>query len=186
MVLGRRDRKEDIFNVLKIIFKSTKFSSARYAAMISDVDPETLKLWLSENVANEYEKPEEIAKAFDALSRADIFDGRIKRRQYWGFLRYSMTLMTAGVSLAKDEVYRKFTKYQFPSYLRLMSKTMATRSMLYSISRKIGKRLHLSPKEVIRDIEMYFNLISKDYDRAKIFYKLKDNEIEFIKSYLNL
>ena len=51
------------------------------------------------------------------LSKADIFDGRIKRRQYYGLLKYSSVLMTYGVAAAKKEKYKKFTRYRFPSFL---------------------------------------------------------------------
>ncbi len=183
LTIGRRDRKEEIFQVLKIIFKTEKLSAARYAAMLSDLDPDMLKAWIRENIPVEYAKPHEIALAYDYISRADVFDGRISSRQYWGFMRYSMLLATAGVALAKDDVYRKFTKYQFPSYIRQLSQTKTARALMQSIGKKIGKKIHTSSKKVVEFFGLYVNLIKEDLERAKVFYRLSDEELGFIKRF---
>lgn len=181
-ISGYRDRKFNIFDVLKIIFKTESLKGAKYALMISDVDHETLKLWLSENIPAEYEKPHEIAKAFDYLSRADVFDGRIIRRQYWGFLRYSSTLIAAGVALAKDEKYRKFTRYHFPRFLSLLSKYQAKRRMIRVVSEKISKKIHLPRNFVEHNISFYAKVISKGGEHARLFYSLTPEEFDFLKS----
>lgn len=41
-------------------------------------------LWIEENIPYEY-KGEELARAYDALSIADVFRGRIHRQQHWRF-----------------------------------------------------------------------------------------------------
>ena len=69
-----------------------------------------------------------------------MFDFRIKKN-YWQLLKYSIDLSIAGVSLSKDAVYRKFTRYNFPTYLRNMSKTVATRAIRKNVGLKIGKIL---------------------------------------------
>ncbi len=183
LTIGRRDRKEDVFQVMKIIFKTEKLSAARYASMISDLDPDMLKAWIRENIPIEYEKPHEIALAYNYISRADVFDGRIASRQYWGFMRYSMILATGGVALAKDSVYRKFTKYRFPTYIRQLAQTKTARTFMKSIGRKIGRRIHTSSKKVLEFFGLYLDLIKKDVDRAKVFYRLREDEIEFIKRF---
>jgi len=69
--------------------------------------------WVENNIAAEYEKPEEIAKAFESLSRADLLKSRVMRRQNWGLMRYFGDLI-ASVAIAKNEMYRKFTPYRPP------------------------------------------------------------------------
>jgi replication factor C large subunit len=175
-----RDRKSDEKTVLRTIFKSSTLTGARYATSIMDMDKDMLKLWLDENIAREYEERQEIADAFNWLSRADVFDGRIMNRQYYGYLRYSMTLMTAGVGLSKRQKYAKISEYQFPLYLVEMSRSMFARHMSKSIGAKIGKMAHTSSKRIIPQMAFYANLVKRDSERAKIFYSLTDDELEFL------
>jgi replication factor C large subunit len=146
-----------------------------------DMDTDMLKLWLDENIAREYEDPEEIAEAFNWLSRADVFDGRIFRRQYYGYMRYSVTLMTAGVGLSKRKAYNKpIENYQFPLYLVEMSRSMMARAMKKSIALKIGKKVHTSSKRVIPFLPLYAKLVMSDSEKAKIFYNMTDEEMEYL------
>jgi len=145
--LGQREREKKVFSALRAMFKSTSFSEARRAPDGLDLDHDLFKKWVDENIPLEYEGAGELARAFDALSRADVFDGRIIRRQHWGFLRYSSDLLTAGVALAKAEPYRKFTAYSFPTFIRALSASKAERGMEKRISLKVGKALHCSSKE---------------------------------------
>jgi replication factor C large subunit len=183
---GIRDRKIDDKSVLKTIFRCSTLSGARYASSVMDMDTDMLKLWLDENIAREYETPEEIAEAFNWLSRADVFDGRIFKRQYYGYMRYSVTLMTAGVGLSKRHVYNKpIENYQFPLYLVEMSRSMAARAMAKSVALKIGKRVHTSSKRVLPFLPLYAKLISREPEKAKIFYTLSDEEMEHLASLAN-
>lgn len=183
LTVSKRDRKEKIFQIMKMIFKTDKLSTARFASLTSEVDPNMLKEWIRENIPVEYTKPHEIALAYNYMSRADIFDGRISSKQYWGFMRYSIMLATVGVALSKDEVYRKFTKYQFPSYIRQLSQTKTTRAFMKEIGKKIGKKIHASSKKIIEFFGIYVNLIKENMEEAKIFFKLNADELKFIKRF---
>ncbi len=182
MLTGYRDKKINIFEVLAKIFKASSLKEAKSAYLSSDVDLDTLKLWMAENIINEYEKNYEIAEAYNYLSKADIFDGRILKRQYWGFLRYSSILLVGGIALAKVSKYRKFTRYKFPSYLKEMANSSKRRGMLNSICKKIGKKIHESPSTVRENIAFYSMLVEREEEKAKFYYKLSDEEIKFIKS----
>ena len=181
-----RDRKIDDKSVLKTIFRCSTLSGARYASSVMDMDTDMLKLWLDENIAREYETPEEIAEAFNWLSRADVFDGRIFNRQYYGYMRYAVTLMTAGVGLSKRQVYNKpIENYQFPLYLVEMSRSMAARAMAKSVALKIGKKVHTSSKRVLPFLPLYARLIAKEPEKAKIFYMFSDEEMEHLAAMAN-
>jgi hypothetical protein len=91
-----------------------------------------------------------------------------------------MTLMTAGVGLSKKQKYAKISDYQFPLYLVEMSRSMFTRHMAKSIATKIGKMVHTSSKRIIPQLGFYANLVKRDAERAKIFYSLTDDELEFL------
>ena len=175
---GMRDRESNIFERVRTIFKSQSYSESRQAGF-GDIEHDILKLWIDENIPLEYERPHEIAGAYNMLSRADIFDGRIKIRQYWGFLRYSGDLLTAGVALSKDEKYMKFVRYQFPNYLRMMSSSIGRRAMKKSVGLKIGAKVHAR----WRDGEGYMDILKHILESAKgaqAFYNFEDEEAAFI------
>ena len=59
-----------------------------------------------ENIPKEY-SGKALEKAYDALSNADKFRGRIYRQQFWRFLVYQNIFQTAGISHAKKNGINK-------------------------------------------------------------------------------
>jgi len=80
-----------------------------------DMEMDQINLWLEENIPMEY-RGEDLARAFEALSRADIFKGRIHRQQHWRFMVYENFFLSAGVAAAKGNknLVDRFTKYNPP------------------------------------------------------------------------
>jgi replication factor C large subunit len=139
-----RDMEKNVFEVVRAIFKSEKYSESRQAAFLSEVEHDLLKWWVASNLPSEYERPFDLARAYNAISKADVFDGRILRMQYWGYLRYSTDHLSAGVSLAKSEPYRKYTQLSFPSYFQQLGATKSSRKLRKEILRKISLACHCS------------------------------------------
>jgi len=109
--LSGRKQKETIFNALKRVFKTTKSEVARGAFDDVDEDVDEIILWIDENLPKEYKNPLDLAKAYNNLSTADVYRGRIRRRQHWRFLVYIYDLLTAGIALSKKKKYIGFTNY---------------------------------------------------------------------------
>ncbi|MDD5339617.1 MAG: replication factor C large subunit [Candidatus ainarchaeum sp.] len=173
-----RDTEKDIFTIVRDILKAETYAAAKEAVR-GDIDYDFIKLWIDENIPLEYETVADIAAAYDSLSKADIFDGRIKK-QKWQLLKYSIDLATAGVALAKARPYHKFTRYNFPSYLRNMSRSMERRAMLKAIGAKLGARLHTGRKAAL-----YYLPLIKEYGKAQPeavmdFYGLDEEQFAFI------
>ena len=160
-VLGYREREESIFDALKVIFKTKRSSSARLAIVNVDMDPEELFWWIENNVINEYERPEEIVKAYEALAKADLFRQRVVMRQNWSFRGYMIDLMTAGVAMAKKEMYKKFTKYKYPSRLIILGGTKAERKEEREALLKLASQLHCSTKKVKSEFLPFLKLMGK-------------------------
>ncbi|MBU1196981.1 AAA family ATPase [Candidatus Micrarchaeota archaeon] len=143
--LSGRDRDENQFNAVRKVFKTMHYQSALDSAkLLNTIEFDFFLRWLEQNIPAEYEKSEEIAEAFHWLSRADMFQGRIRSRQHWGYLRYVRALSLAGVALSKKETYRKFTKYEFPQVIRQMGSTRAKRASRRNATSKAAARLHVS------------------------------------------
>lgn len=173
-----RVRKSDIFQMVRGVLKAETYAAAR-EAIGGELDYDFLKLWIDENIPYEYEKAGEIAAAYDSLSLADVFDGRIMK-QKWQLLKYSIDLATAGVALAKEHAYRKFTKYNFPGYLRAMSITVQKRAMLKSLGAKIGRRVHAGRRDSLEYLPLLRSLGQKHAAEMMAFYEFSEEELAFI------
>ncbi len=174
---GSRNRTKDIFNIVRTIFKSRTYDEVK--SVTGDIDYELVKLWIDENIPYEYDEPPDVARAYDALSKGDIFFGRI-RFSNWKLLKYAIDLSTFGVSVAKEKTYHKFTKYNFPGYLSQMSRTMQTRAMLKSIGLKIGKVSHVNSL-VARDYIPLIKEAGKKHPHEVMdLYGFEDSEMAYI------
>ena len=113
--IHEREKEEDIFQVLRKVFKNKSDPKLTEVYDSVDMPIDDIFLWLEENIPYEY-KGEELARAYDALSKADVFRGRIHRQQHWRFLVYENFLLSAGISFAskKPRSLSEFTIYQRP------------------------------------------------------------------------
>lgn len=145
--LGDRDTARTMFQVLPDIFKSMDLDKARKATWDLNEDPEFVSLWIAENLGVEYKRPDDLARGYEVLSRADVFLGRVRRRQYYALWGYASELMTGGVAMAKKQPYRGYTRWQFPSWLRRMSSSRAKRQLRDNLALKVGKLLHTSKRQ---------------------------------------
>ncbi|MEM0476717.1 MAG: replication factor C large subunit [Candidatus Aenigmatarchaeota archaeon] len=158
-ILGFRDREQQIFEALKILFKTKSAMAAKLSIVNLDMEPDEIFYWIEENIANEYEKIEEIANAYECLSKADLFRKRILSRQNWRYLVYMNDLMTIGVALSKKEMYRKFTKYRPPSILKLLAQTKQIREQEKINLKEFAEKLHCSTKKIKTEFMPYLSKI---------------------------
>ncbi len=142
--VGFRERKDNVFEALRHLFKAKAFSEAMKAGDSVDVDFDLFSRWIEENIPMEFEKEEEVALAFDRLSRANVFSGRIMRRQNFALFKFVRALTLAGVSMSKKEVYRKFSKYQFPEVIRKLGNSRKARQVRKGLLAKLSASLHCS------------------------------------------
>mgnify|MGYP001580167878 FL=1 len=160
--LGSRERERNIFDALKIIFKTKSALGAKLAINNVDKDPDEIFWWIENNISNEYENPEELAIAFDALSRADIFKRRIFYRQNRRLQSYMIDMMTAGVATAKKEPYRKFVKYQYPSNIAILGSTKQVRKDVAELNKKLSNYFHCSSRKFKSQILPYLQMMLRD------------------------
>lgn len=149
--LDDRNRIEQIESALIKVFKASDAKIADSAFESVGEDPDECLLWVDENLPKEYEGPASLARAYDCLSKADVYRGRIRRWQHWRFLVYVNTLMTAGVAVAKDA--RKKLPVIYERSKRLLS--IYILNMKYakrkSIAQKMSSITHCSSKRCLKD-----------------------------------
>lgn len=183
--LDYRETGRDVFEALKIVFKTTTAGTASDATEGLDEDQDELFEWIRENVPKEYTRSEDLARAYDALSSADVFNGRMRANQDWSLLKYVYALMTVGVALAKDEKYSGWTKYSYPSTIKKMGRSKAARNRRDAIGRKVGERLHVSVQDATELIPFLQILFTEDELKAELVrdLDLEEKEVEYIEEF---
>ncbi|MEW6070944.1 MAG: AAA family ATPase, partial [Candidatus Thermoplasmatota archaeon] len=176
--LGRRDPRDTIFNALRRIFKTTTLEKARATLQEIEEPPDYIILWLDENLPLEYKDFSDLKEGYEKLSRADVFLGRIIKRQYYGLWAYANDLM-GSVAVAKQAPYEVFTKYQFPSWLSRMGRKRSFRELRDSVLAKIAALCHISKAGARENILGWFKyLFENNFEFAtNMIVKLElDNE----------
>ncbi|MFP3269059.1 MAG: replication factor C large subunit [Desulfurococcales archaeon] len=143
-----RDREVNPFDTLRNIFTSKYAWQSKLAVSHSQVDIDTLIEWLSENIPVQLTEPEDMYLAFQALSRADIYRGRMKRTQNYDLLTYISEMVGPAISLSRKKTKFKWIKYEFPKKIRMMSETKKARESLNKAAAKIAKVTHCSRETV--------------------------------------
>lgn len=180
--LSQRDNRQEIFNSLKIIFKTKNFNNADQATENLDEDHGTMMEWIRENIPREYKKTNDISNAYHWISKADLFNQRIRRRQNWKLLKYVYKFSTVGVALSKEEKYSGFTRYQYPSKIKRLGSSKAARQKLDNISSKISTKMHISKREA-KDSIKFLNKLMEDKEDISDQLEFTEDEKEFIKNF---
>jgi replication factor C large subunit len=161
--LGYRDRQESIFNVLRMIIYGKTCTGAKQAVNMADVDIDMLFEWIYENVPAHLTDPHDLAMAMDALSKADVYRGRIRAAQDWSFTRYVIDYMTAGVAMARQKSRAQgWIPFKFPTRIQMLSRSKVDRAMQLSIGRKIKRRCHISAVRASKQVLPYLRIIFKN------------------------
>lgn len=142
-VLGYRDREIVVFDALREVFKARSLQASRDCLSDVDVPPETMLLWIDENLPREYLDTSDLAQAYEAVSLADVFFGRVQRRQYYDLWSYACDLMSGGVSTAKTHNYGNM-QYAFPVWMKQLKSMQTPRMVRDGIARKLGVLTHAS------------------------------------------
>ncbi|WP_414836507.1 replication factor C large subunit [Candidatus Nanohalococcus occultus] len=181
-VIGARDKEQDVFEALKMVFKTENADTAKRATDNLDEDAGTFIEWVRENIPREYQRSEDVSGAYNQISRADVFNGRIRNTMNWSLLKYVYHFSTIGVALAKNQKYSGWTKYQYPSKIRRMGSSRAARNKLESIEKKVGKKLHVSGREARAMLPFISGLLEENSELAEQL-ELEEDETEFISSF---
>ena len=149
-VVGMRDKKHDIFAVLDRIFMANTLTSSMRAAMSADMDGEMLLNWLEENVHRRYQDGKDLSRAMDNISSASMYLTRANRSHYYAYMRYTNTLMSGGVSLAKENYPSTMARYAFPRVIKSLSASKEERGSGAQIAKKLQRAINSSVRDIRR------------------------------------
>lgn len=175
-----RNKEVDIFNAMKLIFKekANEDTLKIFDSVKTPIDE--IILWIEENIPNEY-KGKELARAYDLLSKTDIFRGRIYKQQYWRFLVYENIFLSYGISSSKKNAKTGFTSYKKPTRILKIWMNNQRTAKKKSIAEKYAQYSHLGQKRAMREFPIIKCIINSNPNISKEL-KLDEEEIEYLKT----
>ena len=181
--LSRREERKDMYALINAIFHGTSPIESRRLMMDVDAEPSMVELWVDENLPYKYADRGDLVRGYERLSRADIFLGRVSKRQYYGFWSYAGDMMSAGVASARFGSSAPGAP-RFPMYLSKMSKSKGIRSIKASTVSKLAVGMHTSTKRIELDVlPMIKSLAAEDEDFRMFLVEsmdIQDDEMAFI------
>ncbi|MAH03721.1 hypothetical protein CMI39_02960 [Candidatus Pacearchaeota archaeon] len=176
-LIDERNKEVDIFNALKLVFKGkpTDETLKIYDSVKMPIDE--IILWIEENIPMEYQK-KELLRAYDLLSKVDVFKKRIYRQQYWRFLVYENILLSYGVSSSKKDIKSGFTSYKKPTRILKMWMNNQKTFKKKSISKKYAKHVHVGAKRIMNEFPIIKNILKNPEVRREL--RLSDEEINYL------
>lgn len=160
--LAGRNKTESIMAALNKIFKTTDLKIAISAFDNVEEDLNEQLLWIDENLPREYTNREELAKAYEMLSKADVFNRRIRRWQHYRFLVYINALITAGIASAKKEKYRNMAEYRPTGRILKLWWAGQKAAKKKDIAGKIAEKTHSSRKEILKSTMPYLPIMFRN------------------------
>ncbi|MCZ3364763.1 MULTISPECIES: replication factor C large subunit [Methanobacterium] len=183
-IVAPKDGRSNVFDAVRTILKSKTPAHIKDAMRQIEADPSLLIEMVTENIPREYEKKDEIEKAYEMISQADIYLGRAFSTRAYTYWKYAYELMSVGVALSKDETYKKFARYTNSSVYTILSKNRSKRDLQNRVAEKIGEKLHTSKKVAISQFP-YFEIMFQDDDIAynmMTYFGLEDDEVKVFRS----
>lgn len=183
-IIAQKDDRASVFDAARTILKSKNPSRIKNALRQVEADPSLLLEIVTENIPREYEKKEEIEKAYEMVSEADIYLGRAFSTRAYTYWKYAYDFMSIGVALSKEETYKKFARYTNSSVYTILSKSRSKRDLQDRVAGKIAEKLHTSKKVAISQFP-YFEVMFQDNEIAynmMIYFGLEDDEVKLFRS----
>ena len=150
---GDRDKTEDVFSFLDAVLKEESAEEALSTAYATDETPDDLLRWIEDKVPKVYDGAE-LADAYEHLSNADVWLGRVRATQNYSYWRYATDNIAAGVAAARRSDRGGWTRYGGAPY---RSSRDSTRDY---VAEAIAERAGVSTATARREILPYLSVMT--------------------------
>ncbi|MBT3985461.1 replication factor C large subunit [archaeon] len=155
---GERDKTEEITFCLQKVLQEKDIKVTNNIFSKTTLNTDEIFLWVDENLPKEYDS-DELKKAYPLLSKADVFRGRIRRWQYWRFLVYIHSHLSAGIANAKKQNKNSSIKYTRTTRILKLWQAKMRNGKKLTISEKLADATHCSRKRALQDTFPYLKNI---------------------------
>jgi replication factor C large subunit len=180
MMLSSRNKDISMDETLRGFFSAKSVAEASSLLSRSGVDYDDFLLSVSDNLPRRYTNPEELAAAYDFVSQADVFRGRIGT-EYWHLLKYFFNSLSEAAAVA-PESYKPFEFISPPIRIITLFWTKGKRTMLDGICGKIGAQCHVSHSIAKHDFVPFVKSILQNQKSSPLssWFKFTPEEVDFL------
>jgi replication factor C large subunit len=180
IMLSSRNKDISMDDTLRGFFSTKSIAEVSSLLSYSNVDYDDFLLSISDNLPRRYTDSAELAAAYDFVSQADVFRGRIGT-EHWFLLKYFFNCLSKAAAV-NPESYKPFTFISPPIRIITLFWTKGRRKMLDGICGKIGAKCHVSHGKAKQDLVPFVKeLLQKQKGNTlAAWFKFTPEEVDFL------
>ena len=181
LTLSSRNRDVSMDETLRSYFSVKTLSEASSLLSYSNVDYDEFLMAVGDNLPRRFTDLDELAKAYDLVSKADVYRGRIGIEE-WHLLRYFFNYMAEAAAVAPSS-YKPFEFISPPIRIITLFWTKGKRTLLDGICAKIGQQCHVSRTTAKTAFVPFIRTILLKQKTSPIidWLRLSPEEVDFLK-----
>ena len=180
MSLTSRNKDISMDETLRGFFSAKSVEEASSLLFRSSVEYDEFIMSVSDNLPRRYTNPDELAVAYNFVSKADVFRGRIGT-EHWHLLKYFFNALSEAAAVA-PESYKPFEFISPPIRIITLFWTKGKRTMLDNICGKIGAQCHVSHSIAKREFIPFLKIILEKQKTSPLISSLEltPEEVDFL------
>ena len=180
VLLSSRNKDIGMDETLRGYFTAKSIAEVSSLLSYSNVDYDDFLLSIGDNLPRRYTDPAELAAAYDFVSRADVFRGRIGT-EHWFLLKYFFNCLSKAAAV-NPESYKPFTFISPPIRIITLFWTKGKRTMLDGICGKIGAQCHVSHGKAKHDFVPFVKELLQKQKGSTLatWFKFTPEEVDFL------
>jgi replication factor C large subunit len=180
MALSSRNKDASMNDILRGFFTTKSIAEAQSLLRYSSVDYDDFLLSVSDNLPRRYIDAAELAEAYDFVSQADMFRGRVGTEN-WHLLKYFFNEL-AQASAVNPQSCKPFKFISPPIRIITLFWTKGRRTMLDGICGKIGTQCHVSHATAKHDFVPFVKMILQKQKASPLaaWFKFTPEEVDFL------
>jgi replication factor C large subunit len=180
VMLSSRNKDISMDETLRGFFTAKSIAEVSSLLSRSNVDYDDFLLSVSDNLPRRYTNPVELAAAYDFVSQADVFRGRIGTER-WHLLKYFFNCLSQAAAV-NPESYKPFEFISPPIRIITLFWTKGKRTMLEGICGKIGAQCHVSHATAKHDFVPFIKEILQKQKASPLaaWFKFTPEEVDFL------
>ena len=181
ILLRARNKDIGMFETLRGVFSAESVKEAAIVLSRSNVNYDDFLLSISDNLPLRYPDSADLAIAYDMVSQADVFRGRVGTEN-WHLLRYFFNLLAEAATVSPNS-FKPFDFISPPMRIMSLFWTKNKRVKLEKICAKIGLKCHVSRSTAKTDIVPFVKIMLEKQKSSRIvsWLKLESDEVDYLK-----
>jgi replication factor C large subunit len=175
-----RDKNQSLYHTMKGVLSDASIQEKTSLLNYTNVDYDLLMMLLHDNLPLFYKNLLNLGIAYDFLSKADVFRGRIGVEN-WKLLKYFFNYLIQASSVPKRS-FEPFELNLFPQKISSLYWTKSRRTYLKNICSKIALKCHVSISSAKLDFIPFLKVILEKNNSSPIssWFQMDQKEVNYL------